>query len=690
MLKYGSGIQEERKMGGSQFARNKTSWVGIIETLEARVFLSTAAPIRIDAGGPGYTDTAGNYWTADQYYSGGAITNMPYTVNATNDDALYYSRRWGNFSYNIPVPSRPCTLNLFFSESRDDGANERLFNVSAEGSPILTRFDAFATAGYQTAMTESFDVTVVNGVLNLNFASVKDVAMISAIEVIPTAAVTNSPPPGPWSDTDIGSPARSGSFNADSNDDYIVSGGGADIWNSVDAFNYAYQPLVGDGTIIARVTSQQNTSPWAKSGIMIRESLNPDSRFAMLVLTPGNGVSFQSRAVTHNNATFSTTAGSIGVWLELVRTGSTISGYISNNGTNWTAYGSVSIPMVNNVFVGMCVTAHNNSALSTATFADVSVNADGANSSIWSDGATSPMFRWEAQSFTYNNQLYIFGGFNDEQLGETDEADAYNPATDSWQVVTHIPVGGLSHAGTAVVGDTAYFAGGDIGQFMYGSPETATSEVLTYNLATNTWGSITPLPQPVAAGGLVSINNVLYFYGGLNASDTADVSNTWAFDLSNPAAGWVAKSPMPDARNHIGYVAINGLAYAVGGQHLYNEYGGNDSEVDAYNPITNQWTTVASLPMTWSSVHTTTMAVNGKIVILGGQTNGGYDGIYLNNIEEYDPVANQWSAIGTLPEANEGESDAYINGELIVVGGTVDDFGGIMQDQTWITAQIGL
>jgi N-acetylneuraminic acid mutarotase/regulation of enolase protein 1 (concanavalin A-like superfamily) len=689
MLKHGLAIQEERTMGDSQVRVGRVPRTSPIEKLEMRVFLSAAAPIRIDAGGPAYTDSAGNYWMADQYSSGGSVTDVPYAVNDTADSPLYYSRRWGNFSYNIPVPSGPCTLNLYFSESRDTAANERLFNVSAEGSPILSRFDAFATAGYQTAMTESFDVTVQNGVLNLTFASVKDVAMVSAIEVIPTAGI-GAVPPGPWTDTDIGAVARAGSFSADSTGDYTVTGGGSDIWYGDDAFNFAYQPLVGDGTIVARVTSQQNTSSWAKSGIMIRESLNPNSRFAMLVLTPGNGVSFQSRAATQKNATFSTTPGSTGIWLELARTGATIQGYISSDGINWTPYGSVSIPMVNNVYAGMCVTAHNNSTTSTATFSDVSITTDGADSSIWSDGATSPMFRWEAQSFTYNNELYIFGGFNDEQLGSTDEADAYNPATDTWQVITHIPVGGLSHAGTALVGDTVYFAGGDIGRFTYGSPETATNEVLTYNLLTDTWGSTTPLPQPVAAGGLVCINDVLYYYGGLNPTDTADLSNTWAFDLNNPAAGWVAKSPMPDARNHIGYVAINGIAYAVGGQHLYNESGGNVSDVDAYDPVADQWTAVASLPMPWSSVHTTTMVVNGKIVILGGQTNGGYDGIHLNNIEEYDPVANQWTAVGTLPEANEGESDAYINGELIVVGGTVDDWGGIMQDQTWITDQIGL
>ena len=62
----------------------------------------------------------------------------------------------------------------------------------------------------------------------------------------------------------------------------------------------------------------------------------------------------------------------------------------------------------------------------------------------------------------------------------------------------------------------------------------------------------------------------------------------------------------------------------------------------------------------------------------------GSTGIYLNNIEQYDPTTNQWTAAGTLPEANEGEAAAYISGELIVADGTVDNLGGWATQQTWL------
>src|ERR1700749_378906 len=104
---------------GDVRAAHRVRSMSRIELLERRMLLSAAMPIRIDAGGPGYTDSSGNSWTADQYYSGGSITNVPYPVANTGDAPLYYSRRWGSFSYNIPAPSGDYTLNLYFSESRD-------------------------------------------------------------------------------------------------------------------------------------------------------------------------------------------------------------------------------------------------------------------------------------------------------------------------------------------------------------------------------------------------------------------------------------------------------------------------------------------------------------------------------------------------------------------------------------------
>ncbi|GAH94153.1 unnamed protein product, partial [marine sediment metagenome] len=79
---------------------------------------------------------------------------------------------------------------------------------------------------------------------------------------------------------------------------YTMSGAGADIWDQADEFRYAWKQLSGAGTISAQVLSVENTNGWAKAGVMIRESLDPGSKFAAVYITPGNGCRFQARLVT--------------------------------------------------------------------------------------------------------------------------------------------------------------------------------------------------------------------------------------------------------------------------------------------------------------------------------------------------------------------------------------------------------
>lgn len=750
------------------------------EYLECRVLLAAAA-VRIEVGGKAYVDDIGRAWSTDTYFSGGTASGSSYSVDGTTNDQLYYTRRWGAFSYNIPLAAGDYTLNLYFAEPTAKGVGHRVFNIAAEGQPLQANFDIFAAVGYRSALAKSFDLTVGDGSLNLQFSALKDSPILSALEILTLAPPTDvpsppsaftavatsmssarlsweydgSPPPASftierraegdldfavigstssrsfddenletgasyayrvrannaigasepseivqittpqlipanWVHKDIGAVGQQGGFVTTGERSFTVSGSGADIWTNVDAFHFAYQTMTGDGSIVARVDSQTNTNGWAKAGIMIRETESSDSRFVLLALSPSNGISFQWRAATHNSPASTSRSGGPGYWFKLTRTGKKLDGFISTNGGNWTAFGSVSIPMPNSVFVGLAVTAHDNAKLSKASFSQVSFTTSGASSSIWSVGASDVMNRWESENFTYNGKLYVFSGFIDRQLNVTDECDVYDPVTDRWTFLTNVPVGGLTHAAVAVVGDVAYFAGGDIGRFTYGKTPTSTAQVLTFNLTNLSWGTAPALPAPVEAGGLVAIDNVLYYFSGINANVTSNVDNTWALDLNNIAAGWLARAAMPNGRNHMGYVAIDGIAYAVGGQHLYKQTTGNDDDVHAYDPVTNQWTAVTSLPAGRGAIHTATVAANGKIVVVGGQFNGGYDGIYQDRVDVYDPNTRKWSLVGNLPEANEGMAVGFISGKLIVVGGTVDNLGGWSTRQVWITDQLDI
>jgi hypothetical protein len=110
--------------------------------------------------------------------------------------------------------------------------------------------------------------------------------------------------------------------------------------------------------------------------VMIRDTLSPSSPHAMMVLTPGNGAAFQYRTAAGEVSTHvAGGAAAAPLWVRVVRSGTTLSGYRSPDGVTWTAMGSATIAMGAQVQVGMAVTAHNDGAMNTATFDNVTMVA---------------------------------------------------------------------------------------------------------------------------------------------------------------------------------------------------------------------------------------------------------------------------------------------------------------------------
>jgi N-acetylneuraminic acid mutarotase len=476
--------------------------------------------------------------------------------------------------------------------------------------------------------------------------------------------------PAPWADRDIGDVGRAGGAVQASNV-YTVQGSGADIFDSRDAFHFVYQPLTGDGEIVARVLSVGPTDDWAKAGVMIRESLSPHAAHATMVQTPAMGSSFQDRTATAGTTAFTPPTGPALPWVRVVRSGNLFTGYRSANGHDWAQAGSATIPMGSTALVGVVVSAHNNAVVNTSTFDHVTASV--RSPFAWSTLAPLPVPRFEGNTAVVNGQLYVIGGYYDAAIHATTEVDRYDPGTNTWAVLSDMPVA-LTHCGTAVDGQTIYLAGGFVGD--YPGPG-GTSRVLKYNVATDTWSDAPPLPEARGAGALVRLGRALHFFGGQDANRQSDKADHWALNLDDPGAGWVRAADLPNARDHLGAVALNGKAYAVGGQHL-DETSTNQAEVDAYDPATDTWAPVAPLPVPTGHNHQSTFVLNGRIVVAGGQTNGGQ---YLAALEQYDPAANNWVALPPLPEARQAGNAQQIGGKIYFTGGRSS--GGAPTTTTW-------
>ena len=170
---------------------------------------------------------------------------------------------------------------------------------------------------------------------------------------------------------DIGGPGMAGGASY-SGGTWSVSGGGADIWNSADQFHFAYASTTSNA-IVAKVLTQDDTNPWAKSGVMFRDSVDASSVYVDMVATPGNGVSFQWRDTYGGPCGYSQGPSlPLPIWVKLVNSGGVFTAFYSLDGSDWIQVGSpVAVSMSGTPLAGLCVTAHDDTALNTSTFSNV-------------------------------------------------------------------------------------------------------------------------------------------------------------------------------------------------------------------------------------------------------------------------------------------------------------------------------
>jgi hypothetical protein len=185
----------------------------------------------------------------------------------------------------------------------------------------------------------------------------------------------------PWQFADVGVVGTPGSAQQPSSTTGMhVSGAGSDIWGTADGFAFVYQPL-RDGSVFANLSSQRDTNPFAKAGVMIRQTLDPGAPHVILDVKPDGGIEFMTRLSPGGDTTF-IAAGSAAVTpdghgnvasnvvLQLARLGSTVvAAYcdLETGAGSCVQIGQVTFP-AGPALVGLAVTSHDPSVLNEATF----------------------------------------------------------------------------------------------------------------------------------------------------------------------------------------------------------------------------------------------------------------------------------------------------------------------------------
>jgi len=151
----------------------------------------TQQPVRINCGGASFTDAAGQLWQADTGYNMGITSTNSATTTGTSGPALYQSNRYNSspapMIYSLAVANGNYRVNLLFAEnaSGQQAVGARIFNVKLNGTLVLQNFDIYAAVGANAAVVETFNTSVTNGKLAIEFDKLVQNPKINAIEILP-------------------------------------------------------------------------------------------------------------------------------------------------------------------------------------------------------------------------------------------------------------------------------------------------------------------------------------------------------------------------------------------------------------------------------------------------------------------------------------------------------------------------
>jgi N-acetylneuraminic acid mutarotase len=276
--------------------------------------------------------------------------------------------------------------------------------------------------------------------------------------------------------------------------------------------------------------------------------------------------------------------------------------------------------------------------------------------SIRSTAATSPV-----------NHGAIKGG-----LGP-DAASAVTPAgatdwdyrlldTHAWLMADSMTNSRADH-GAVLLADGRVLVAGGLGA------STSLSTVEIYDPSTNTWTTKASMASArIAPTATLLQNGKVLVTGGYSLSPTTYYATA---ELYNPANNtWSSAGSMqvlgvgPGRARHTATLLDNGKVLVVGGT-----TNGTASTQTAYlyDPLLNLWTATTLPPMAGRFNHSATLLSNGKVLIAGGSSGAAS----LNSAELFNPLSNTFAATPTnMPAVRQQHTDTRLaTGKVLLAGG---------------------
>jgi N-acetylneuraminic acid mutarotase len=229
-----------------------------------------------------------------------------------------------------------------------------------------------------------------------------------------------------------------------------------------------------------------------------------------------------------------------------------------------------------------------------------------------------------------------------------------NATGDSWTTLEPSPAG--FYLGAAAVDGKIYYIGGKIN--------------VRYDPETNTCTLFSPPPMSNSWGTIVACQNKIYLIGG-NASKPTQV-----YDPATDT--WENRTSIPTTRMSLQANVVDGKIYVIGGQMLAGLYIINPSSSnDVYDPATDSWSKMAPIPTPVMGYASTVL--DNKIYIIGGGNTGGPEYEPLSQVQIFDPKTNQWTNGTSIPTGVISARAVATTGQfapkrIYVIGGSLTSY----------------
>jgi hypothetical protein len=186
--------------------------------------------------------------------------------------------------------------------------------------------------------------------------------------------------PIPWSAADLsGTPIQGASSYNSFTNQWLLTGSGNNLTSSVAVGQFASQSWTANGTFIAEILNVAGSGSAAEGGLLLNSTGSAGTSFVALLKTGSGGLSLIWQTAGGSAQSIQLANAGSPVWVKIVNSGSTYSGYYSTNGTSYTLLGNASVTFPEAIRAGLVFASGSQATLGTASFSNVSLAVGSAN-----------------------------------------------------------------------------------------------------------------------------------------------------------------------------------------------------------------------------------------------------------------------------------------------------------------------